>query len=83
MITVDEDKQLVAFIIGHTDLSPTLFTRHYTERIEAALQAGHSSVLGDTLGVDSLALQYLLGRFVAFPDIKERITVYASRPYNV
>ena len=83
MITAMEDKQPVAFISGHTDISPTLFNIHYAERIDAALHASHAFVLGDAIGVDSLALEYLLSRSAIFPGLKERITVYASRPYNV
>lgn len=48
-----------AFISGHGDVSPEEFEEHYLPRLEEALKAGHSFVVGDFRGADQLAQWWL------------------------
>lgn len=75
----------VALISGHIDLSSEDFEKHYIPQINTALQAGHCFVIGDAVGVDTLALTHLLSPRILqrYPDIKSRITVYPSRKHNI
>lgn len=75
----------VALISGHTDLSTSDFERHYVPQIDAALCAGHQIILGDAVGVDTQALDYLLSPPVKLkhPDVVSRTTVFPSRNHNV
>ena len=70
-----------AMVSGHIDISPTEFVIHYIPAIDVALSSGDHFILGDAQGTDSLALEYLLEH--GGPDIKHRIKIHASRPYNV
>ena len=74
-------KPRIAMISGHIDINPADFATHYTPAVELALSRGDSFILGDAQGTDTLALAYLLEH--GGPDIKHRIKVYASRPYNI
>lgn len=75
----------IAFISGHTDLTQQQFTAHYAEALESALRRQDRLLLGDAKGVDSFALAFLLSEEVCsrHSDVASRITVYASRAYNV
>ena len=74
------DVARVAFISGHTDLSQIDFDRIYEPLICEAIASGHTFILGDALGVDTIALTYLLSWK---DDLRQRVTVYASRKYNI
>ena len=50
-----------AYISGHLDLTPDEFSDHYAERIMEAFQAGDKFVVGDALGADTMAQEFLLG----------------------
>lgn len=63
-----------AFISGPLDATDEYFNRHYKDRIDAALHAGHHFVIGPVAGVDTLALEYLLAQKVD----PTRITVYMA-----
>lgn len=78
-------KPRVAFVSGHTDLTEGEFTDIYVPLLDTALADGHSFLMGDASGVDTQALNYLLSDTVQgkHPDVKQRITVFASRKYNV
>lgn len=73
-----------AFISGHTDLDQADFDRIYIPKIDAALEAGDRLILGDATGVDTQALEYLLNPSTRkrFPDVVQRIKVYASKVPN-
>jgi ABC-type Na+ efflux pump permease subunit len=70
-----------AMISGHIDISDSDFATHYIPAINLALSRKDHFILGDAQGTDMLALAYLLQHGGA--DIKHRITIYASRLYNV
>ena len=70
-----------AFISGHIDLTDELFQMHYAPAIDVALAEGHQFIIGDALGVDSMALAYILAR--GGPEVVPRITVFPSRPHNI
>lgn len=48
-----------AFISGHLDLEYHEFFKHYVPQIQAAMELGHSFVVGDARGTDAMAQQYL------------------------
>lgn len=49
----------VAFISGHLDLTQAEFDEHYKSRIDAAIAAGDSFVVGDARGADAMAQAWL------------------------
>ena len=71
-------------ISGHTDLDPVVFQARYHAPLNSALARGDSFILGDAAGTDTLALEYLLSPSILglYPDVRSRITVYASRRAN-
>jgi hypothetical protein len=73
----------IAFISGHTDLTPTQFNTEYLPLINTAIQSNHHFILGDAIGTDTFALSYFLSQVATTPDLKQRITIYPSRPSNV
>lgn len=50
----------IAFISGHTDLTPSEFQQHYQSKIMQAIADGDNFVLGSAPGDDSFSLQFLL-----------------------
>lgn len=62
-------------ISGHLDLTPAEFEAHYMPRLQEAITAGHSFVVGDAPGADAMAQAFL---FVHMPLAlyRERVTVY-------
>ena len=66
--------QRVAFISGPLDPDDEYFATHYAPRIDAAIQAQHSFIMGPVAGIDTVSLHYLLTKGVA-PD---RIKVYMA-----
>ncbi|KAK1076324.1 hypothetical protein LTR33_009041 [Friedmanniomyces endolithicus] len=79
-------RPLTAFVSGHTDLSEANFESIYLPLLNAAIAQGHNFLIGDALGVDSFALQYLLSDVVKkqFPDVAtRRITVYPGRSHTI
>lgn len=68
----------VAFISGHLDLSLEQFHMHYVPKLKMAIEKGHQFVMGNAMGADTMALEYLLQNCPS----KDRITVYvyAKRP---
>jgi len=64
----------IAFISGPIDATEVYFAEHYVPRIAVGIEAGDSFVMGPVLGVDTLALQYLLAQGVE----AGRITVYMA-----
>ncbi|KAF2094675.1 hypothetical protein NA57DRAFT_60096 [Rhizodiscina lignyota] len=75
----------VALISGHTDLTEKEFNQIYIPLLGKALEEGHHFILGDAQGVDTLALAYLQQEPLKakFPDVNQRITIFASRKHNV
>lgn len=65
----------IAMISGHLDLTDDEFDDHYRARIDEALDAGHSFVIGDARGADCKAQAHL---FVSLPlaDYRARVTVF-------
>ena len=57
------------FISGHLDLTEEEFELHYRPRIDQAIEAGCSFVVGDARGADAMALDYLFGK-------TENVTVF-------
>ncbi|KAF2655435.1 hypothetical protein K491DRAFT_778736 [Lophiostoma macrostomum CBS 122681] len=68
------DKSAVAFISGPLDATDAYFESHYRRRIDAAIASGHSFVVGPVMGIDTLALEYVLSRIVD----PQRVTVYMA-----
>jgi hypothetical protein len=66
--------QKVAFVSGPLDPDDEYFATHYAPKIDSAIAAGHSFIMGPVAGVDTMALHYLLDRGVA----PTRITVYMA-----
>ncbi|KAF2110853.1 hypothetical protein BDV96DRAFT_650466 [Lophiotrema nucula] len=64
----------IAFISGPIDASDEYFQEHYVPCIETAIQAGNTFVIGPVMGVDAMALQYLLDHNVP----PGNITVYMA-----
>lgn len=62
------------FISGHGDVTEAEFALHYKEKIDKAILKGHSFVIGDFRGLDSIAQEYL--SFVLGKDAPNRVTVY-------
>jgi hypothetical protein len=60
---------MVHFISGHLSLTQEEFSVHYQPSIDKALFHGHSFVVGDAKGADTLAQNYLLGK-------TDRVNVY-------
>jgi len=70
-----------AMISGHIDISDVEFATQYIPALDEALAHGDNFVLVNAKGLDTLAPAYLLGN--GNLDVKTRIMVHASRPYNV
>lgn len=49
---------MIAFISGHLDLTDQEFEEHYLPKIGEALKNGHSFVVGDAKGADTIAQKY-------------------------
>jgi hypothetical protein len=64
-------KAKTAFISGHVDIDNDTFLLHYKEKIDNAIKNGDNFILGNALGVDTYALDYLLKNIN-----KDRITIY-------
>jgi hypothetical protein len=62
------------FISGPLTPTTTYFAEHYAARVDAAIDQGHSFVLGPSAGIDTIALAYLKHRGVS----PSRITVFLS-----
>ncbi|KAF1971924.1 hypothetical protein BU23DRAFT_645108 [Bimuria novae-zelandiae CBS 107.79] len=69
-----DSKPLTAFISGPLEPSDEYFATHYIPRLDAAIAAHHTFVIGPVRGVDTLALSYLLSQNVS-PD---RITIFMA-----
>lgn len=54
---------------------------HYLPGVDLAISPGDFFILGDAQGTDILALDDL--PLQGGPDIKDRITIYPSRPHNI
>jgi hypothetical protein len=68
-----------AFISGPIDVNDEYFTEYYESPILAAIEEGHSFVLGPVYGVDTKALNFLLEQDVD----PSRISIYmAGFEYN-
>lgn len=61
----------VAFISGHIDLTEDEFNRYYKDRIDRALDEGHSFVVGDAKGADTMSQEYIYKN-----DSTADVTVY-------
>lgn len=61
----------VAFISGHIDLTREQFEREYVYQIKQAISEGCSFVVGNAIGCDAFALEYL-----AKHVDRNRVTVY-------
>jgi hypothetical protein len=59
-----------AFISGHLSVTPEEFAANYTAQLDAAIEAGDNFVIGDAVGADAMAQEYLAARVS-----KERVTV--------
>src|SRR5689334_5571210 len=55
---------VTAMISGHLDLTIHEFGKYYTAKIDEAVAAGCSFVVGDATGADTFAQAYLAARFV-------------------
>lgn len=51
--------QRICFISGHLDISPKEWEDNYKNRIDKAIKAGCSFVVGDAKGTDSISADYL------------------------
>lgn len=60
---------MTAFISGHCNLSNIEFDQYYKLKIDQALEQGHSFVVGESPGADTLAIQYLSGK-------TDKVTIY-------
>jgi len=60
-----------AFISGHVDIDNDTFLLYYKEKIDKAIRNGDNFILGNALGIDTFALEYLLKNIE-----KDRITIY-------
>ncbi|KAJ3093768.1 hypothetical protein HK100_006419 [Physocladia obscura] len=58
-------QELIAFVSGPLDASWDYFSEHYLTTIDTAIVNNHSFVVGDSKGIDTLALEYLLTRVPA------------------
>jgi len=58
------------FISGHLDLTQEEFTEHYAGPLVRALEEGASFVVGDAVGADSMAQEFLRAQSC------NRVTVY-------
>lgn len=54
----------IAFISGHLDVTQAEFDHFYKQHIDTAIEKGHSFVVGDARGADTLAQVYLHSRGV-------------------
>jgi hypothetical protein len=64
----------VAFISGPIDVDEEYFIEYYESPILAAIQEGHSFVIGPVYGIDTIALNFLLEQEVD----PSRISVYMA-----
>ena len=70
---MSSDSITVAFVSGHTDISPEEFATHYHTKLTDAAIQNHRFVIGHAPGADTMALLYLL------EDLKvpsNHITIY-------
>lgn len=65
-----------AFISGHLDLTQDEFDTHYAPRIHDAIAKGHSFVVGDARGADTMAQEYLHDMVAAGHLDNDMVTVY-------
>jgi hypothetical protein len=71
-------KPEVAFISGHIDLTSEQFDKYYVKEIDDAIAKGCNFVVGNALGCDAMALQYLKEKVDS-----NRVTVYhRESPYD-
>ena len=50
---------VVCFISGHVDVDADFFKKHYVDRIAEAITLGHDFVVGDSVGIDALSIEYV------------------------
>ncbi|KAI9346478.1 hypothetical protein BDR26DRAFT_108306 [Obelidium mucronatum] len=55
----------IAFISGPLDADAEYFDEHYTPLIRAGLAEGHRFLVGDSRGIDTLAINFLVGENAA------------------
>ncbi|KAF8157804.1 hypothetical protein B0H34DRAFT_428925 [Crassisporium funariophilum] len=67
-------RPIIAFISGPMTQGPDYFSLHYKPKIDAAIAAGHSFIMGLDPGMDLISLKYLVDQGV---DLS-RITVYLT-----
>lgn len=70
----------IAFISGHINISDEEFNKHYTNKIDEAINNNHKFVIGNANGADSLAFSYLLNKGVDPKNIT--IYYYVKYPNN-
>src|SRR5680860_88981 len=68
----------VAFISGHTNLTPLEFQTHYHQALDTAIQEDHDYVIGHSGGGDQMGLNYLFNKGVD----PSKITIYVYDRYN-
>jgi len=66
----------IAFISGHLDLSQEEFEREYAPLIHDAIAKGHSFVVGDARGADTMAQFYLMQMASEGHLEASKVTVY-------
>lgn len=66
-----QQENKIAFISGHLDLTQDEFDRYYRSMIRNAVDRGHSFVVGDANGVDTMAQELL-----EFCVCQKRVTVF-------
>ena len=73
----------IVFISGHRNATKEEFDEHYKNKIYEAVLAGHSFVVGDCDGVDTMAQRYLAILDLDY-DLPAKVTVYhiSNRPMN-
>ena len=69
------DKSITIFISGHTDLSFDLFKQYYIPKINKYLQQNNKFIIGDALGADKFAQEYL-------SQFNENVTIYDKGDQN-
>lgn len=77
-ITTTASKPRVAFISGHIDIHQEQFLQQYQQALDLAIQNNEHFVLSNSVGADSLALEYLISHNVH----PSRITVYLHTSKN-
>lgn len=71
-----EEKKIIYFISGHTDITEEDFNLHYRDRILNAVDEGATFVLGTAQGADTMAQKLLCELFKNDSKELDRITIY-------